>query len=217
MTATLTDPVVEEQVLTALDFDTPPVEVTSSTVTVMGGSSIVYTMPPGAVLTITADNVEWSVAEGEFKFEMAEVQQPKPVTFEMLSKAYITWKPSQCGCGLCQPEHAGTMDPTAKALWVEALRDPSRKQGRGALYRDGLWCALGVLIDVAMKAGVPVSTRLDTSGATLFDGQGGVLPVSVREWAGLRGSPGVDGVAVAALNDMGTPFARIADRIEACL
>jgi hypothetical protein len=211
MTAVITEPVVEAEVLTALDFDTPPVEVTSNVV----ANPVVYTMPPGAVLTISAGNVEWAVAEG--KFEMAEVPEPKPVTFEMLSKAYISWgqiAPKQCDCPLCSRHDGSPMDPTAKALWVEALRDPSRQQGRGALRRGDLWCALGVLIDVAIAAGVKVHQSMDASGATLYDGNGGSLPRAVRQWAGLNGDPSVNGSSVSLCNDSGMSFAVIADLIE---
>jgi len=216
MTATITEPLAEAEVLTALDFATPPVEVKSSTVTVMGGSSIVYNMPPGAVLTISAGNVEWTVPDGGFKFEMAK-QAPAPLSFDDMMKSYTVWQAKPCGCGLCTPMDTGPMDPTAKALWIEALRDPARKQGRGALRQGDLWCALGVLIDVAMKAGVQVREAVDHRGITVYDGLAGSLPLAVREWAGLKGDPGVDGVGVAALNDMGTPFREIARRIERCL
>ena len=215
MTATIAEPVADTEVLTALDFATPPVEVKTSVV----DNKVVYTMPPGAILTISASNVTWSVPEGEVKFEMSEVKADTPIpSFDDLYKSVWAAKaPQQCGCGMCQPAHTGSMNPTAKALWVEALRDPSRKQGRGALRRGDLWCALGVLIDVAMQAGVEVAVSMDVSGATVYDGYGGALPPSVLAWAGLRGNPIVDGVGVAALNDMGRPLAQIADRIEACL
>jgi hypothetical protein len=211
MTATMTDPVVEAEVLTALDFDTPPVEVKTSVV----DNKVIWSMPPGAVLTISAGNVEWTVAEG--KFEMAEVKEQEPLTFEMLSKAYINWgqiTPKPCDCPLCLRHDGSPMDPTAKALWVEALRDPDRKQGRGALRRGDLWCALGVLIDVAIRAGVKVRVSEDSSGATLYDGMGGALPPSVRKWAGLRGDPTANGSPVALMNDSGMTFPVIADLIE---
>jgi hypothetical protein len=49
------------------------------------------------------------------------------------------------------------MNPEIKASWVEALRSEEYKQGANALHRNGTFCCLGVLCDLAEKAGVVTS------------------------------------------------------------
>lgn len=219
MSVGIAEPVVEAEVLTALDFATPPVEVMSSTIKADG---VVYTMPPGSVLTISADNVSWSVAEGEVKFTTEpEVQADEPITFDFLKSYTASMKAaiSGCGCMLCTPPRPERMDPKVKVLWVTALRSKEYVQCRGALRQNGKWCALGVLIDLAMKAGVRLTETVDAaSGSYLYDGNGGSLPEPVRRWAGLRnGDAWVGGESVASANDHGMPFDGIANLIEAHL
>jgi hypothetical protein len=88
--------------------------------------------------------------------------------------------------------------------WVDALRSGEYEQGSGALatYREfdnakgeyGDWvpldkprfCCLGVLCDIAEKNGVTTGTE-DKNGATIsFDGQQGLPPAAVEDWAGVR-------------------------------
>jgi hypothetical protein len=72
------------------------------------------------------------------------------------------------------------MNPEVKSMWVEALRSNDYLQGRGALNRNGLFCCLGVLCDVALKNGIdlPVDRNGDVvsydghSGGASFEGNG---------------------------------------------
>lgn len=41
------------------------------------------------------------------------------------------------------------MDAQLKAKWVEALRGDEYQQGQGSLLREGCYCCLGVLCEVA--------------------------------------------------------------------
>jgi hypothetical protein len=86
------------------------------------------------------------------------------------------------------------MDPQVRALWTQALRDGTRVQGDGALhYQDadgGVWkqCCLGVLCELAAKAGVVnVDSELDRGSVMKsYDGERALLPPSVQAWAGLH-------------------------------
>lgn len=101
------------------------------------------------------------------------------------------------------------MDKEVKALWLEALRSGRYEQATGKLAtvnEDGSksYCCLGVLCDVAVKAGVDVGERVHegymdhyddeepffVEGHIEFDYADAVLPVSVIEWAGLSDSEG---------------------------
>lgn len=127
------------------------------------------------------------------------------------------------------------MNAEIKAQWTAALRGGEYQQGQGLLNADGKLCCLGVLCEVAVKAGI-VDARLDkdadiTSYASKYD----TLPPAVREWAGLPednkfGNPnnptvkvGEDEISLAELNDgeghadHPHSFAEIADLIDAQL
>jgi hypothetical protein len=204
MSTAIAEPVVEAEVLTALDFDTPPVEVSAPPAT-----------PPFKV-GFVPDNLKITWAPSK------EALIKEPLTFEDIEQQMAALKVSvyQCGCFICTQRvgSTGPMNPTAKTLWVEAMRSKEYPQGRGALHQGRVWCALGVLIEVAIKAGVQVTKSIDPStGATGYDGQFGSLPVSVQRWAGLNGNPNVIGSSVAMLNDGGMPFEQIADLVEANL
>lgn len=96
-----------------------------------------------------------------------------------------------------------SMVPSIKAEWVAALESGDYLQGRGNLATvetvtvDDLttevvkWCCLGVLCDLAVKAGVIHATQ--EFGRLRFAGEGSVLPQIVSRWAGLDGedNPGV--------------------------
>jgi len=98
---------------------------------------------------------------------------------------------------------------------VTALRSGEYTQGRGALAvqnEDGVrHCCLGVLCDLAVKAGVNVPVTTAPGGLILFDGSDLVLPFSVQRWADIEGiNPDVSGytprsdgraVTLAELND----------------
>lgn len=127
------------------------------------------------------------------------------------------------------------MNPEIKAQWVAALRSGEYEQAKGVLsiqqpVIDPKWrhCCLGVLCDLAVKAGLPLTVTEDDSltNAALersYDGQTAALPHSVMEWAGLDDIFPVvfieqgDAADLAALNDNGKTFPEIADLIEASL
>lgn len=104
------------------------------------------------------------------------------------------------------------MDPGVKALWLEALRSGKYEQGNSVLRTgDDKYCCLGVLCDIAAKAGIiPEPTvrtgAVDVGGADIsafrfgnetglnqwgYDkdpdesGQLAYLPKSVVAWAGV--------------------------------
>lgn len=93
------------------------------------------------------------------------------------------------------------MNPEVKALWLDALRSGEYEQGQNFLHseKDGkhTYCCLGVLCDLAVKAGVLSETvsmeYVDPDGdedITTLHGYGhetGVLPKVVQKWAGLDG------------------------------
>lgn len=111
-------------------------------------------------------------------------------------------------------------------LWSAALRSDEFEQGRGNLARtshDGSTqhCCLGVLCELAIRAGVPLNVTKDAYGVTYYDGSAGTPPVSVRKWAGLGSSillslPRLGMRPAFELNDTyKMPFAEIADAIDA--
>ena len=131
------------------------------------------------------------------------------------------------------------MDQRVKQLWVDALRSGEYKQGRDALkINDGQgerYCCLGVLCDLyakeypksEFKPAINLAGNYDISGALGFyatDGDSvegfnsGIPPELVCKWANLPSpNPSVDNVngdCLTELNDIGTPFATIADIIE---
>lgn len=95
------------------------------------------------------------------------------------------------------------MNPEVKEQWLRALRSGEYEQGRRYLNNNGKFCCLGVLCDLAEKAGV-VSSRLwvdggpgreDTYSENLTeyvangnDASVSVLPAAVKEWAGIDAS-----------------------------
>lgn len=118
------------------------------------------------------------------------------------------------------------MDPEAKRLWVEALRSGEYKQGVGALNRGDSYCCLGVLCEVAIKAGLPVQVTRGGGCESKacqscpekkwYDKKAGRLPDSVVKWAGLvDADPYVAGRDLSAWNDEErAPFGKIADLID---
>jgi len=101
--------------------------------------------------------------------------------------------------------------------WVRALRSGEYKQGNGSLLRDGNYCCLGVLCDLALKNNVPITVGI-VEGATSFDGKLGVLPNSVKNWAGMNSANG--GLfashrytSLTDENDLGVNFNEIAKLI----
>ena len=84
------------------------------------------------------------------------------------------------------------MNPEIRALWAAALRSGEYVQTQGALsvrQEDGSYhhCCLGVLCDLAAKAGV-VTTRTPPLEQIIMYGHErnvGALPQEVYKWAGL--------------------------------
>ena len=140
------------------------------------------------------------------------------------------------------------MNQDVKDQWLTALRSGDYEQGtRSGLHsRDNKFCCLGVLCDLAVKAGVlPKAVQVggnqnyeyrDTDPKRLNNGQpslnGGYAPYEVMRWAGLSdcnppmtvpdGKQTVpDGKrtdTLALLNDSGNyDFAQLANLIEAQL
>ena len=122
------------------------------------------------------------------------------------------------------------MNEGIKADWLTALRSGEYKQGRDFLkYQDGestSYCCLGVLCELAAKAGIVEKSEMDEDARVhTFDGQSSYLPPKVAVWADIqyqgkiyREATGfVDqrvSVDLADLNDYKLDFAGIADVIE---
>ena len=142
-------------------------------------------------------------------------------------------------------EHKGEkMNPEIKADWLTALRSGEYKQGKGFLKNEdgetARYCCLGVLCELAVKAGVIEESEKDEdefvhSFSSSPPNGGGLshsssyLPRGVAEWAGIHyqgkishGPVETDGwsgaarvrVDLADLNDYKLDFAGIADVIE---
>lgn len=117
------------------------------------------------------------------------------------------------------------MNEEIKGNWVSALKSGDYTQGDGHLKRGDKYCCLGVLCDLAAKAGV-VETDEHVYDGTFYravndpyDGSTLVLPEAVMEWAGLDSrNPVVDTEdgqeSLADLNDGEVPFSEIADIID---
>lgn len=105
-------------------------------------------------------------------------------------------------------------------LWVEAL--PKYKQGYSYLRQEDNFCCLGVLCHLASQAGVCKEKEHEPTGTLSvfgYDGDTGVLPASVKEWAGLHsviGSIIIRGGSrsLVQLNDSGASFEVIAETIR---
>lgn len=102
--------------------------------------------------------------------------------------------------------------------WVAALRSGKYKQGKGALHRKNgdKFCCLGVLCNLAVKAGVIAAPKLISDGQFSYEGRAGTLPTKVTTWAKLR-SPNGDNRfwnSLDAMNDDGKRFSTIAKFIE---
>lgn len=86
------------------------------------------------------------------------------------------------------------MNPEIKAQWDAALRSGEYQQTQGWLRTDEGYCCLGVLTDLAVKAGIGewVEVRDDRFGfvarvdPSIGAPEMGVLPLAVQQWAGLH-------------------------------
>jgi hypothetical protein len=114
------------------------------------------------------------------------------------------------------------MNPEVRAQWCAALRSGDYQQAKRALRRGDSYCCLGVLCDLAVRAGVlddATPARFDPDhrpGRMQYDGRSDYLPPSVQKWAGLSEDDPVLGAArsLATANDAGCSFAEIADLID---
>lgn len=108
----------------------------------------------------------------------------------------------------------------AKA-WVEALRSGKYEQGKNRLCKDGKYCCLGVLCEVAIEQGLDLK-RKDIGGMIHYgtseeEGNTAMLPVEVLVWAEMRTGYGDYDNGEGALssdNDRGKSFEEIAAIIE---
>jgi hypothetical protein len=114
------------------------------------------------------------------------------------------------------------MDRAKAKLWTTALRSGEFYQGRGALQDcSGQYCCLGVLGMVAKREGLQIDIVQDEDNDTLFDGNYGSLPSTIRLWAGMSSSHGDYGIdenyesALSTDNDLfHLTFDQIADIID---
>jgi hypothetical protein len=128
------------------------------------------------------------------------------------------------------------MNQEIKAQWVTALRSGDYKQGTSVLHRvtngEDTYCCLGVLCDLAEKAGVSVSRHNRSSCScsmcngdrvVTYGGMDDFLPGIVKDWAGLDSPNPTTSVQVedtntnaslSYLNDNGKTFEEIAAIIE---
>lgn len=106
------------------------------------------------------------------------------------------------------------MNPEIKQQWVAALRSGEYKQGDAYLRQGDSFCCLGVLCDVAVKAGLNVHVK-SSAVSTLYDGHSAFLPDSVQDWAGLAScDPRAGNMELSTRNDTGSTFEEIADLID---
>lgn len=118
------------------------------------------------------------------------------------------------------------MDAVVKQDWVKALESGEYEQGHGYLNNHGKYCCLGVLCDLAEKAGVVKTDNSGNKGKVWYEAVSDpydentlVLPDAVMEWAGLDSKNPivqVDGESksLADVNDDGEPFSVIARIID---
>lgn len=105
--------------------------------------------------------------------------------------------------------------------WVAALRSGQYKQGTSNLVVRGKkadqFCCLGVLCDMAVRAGVIPEPELpEERYAYSYEGKTGLPPRKVLKWVGLATDEGrsLGLPSLASLNDEGKKFSTIAKIIE---
>jgi hypothetical protein len=123
------------------------------------------------------------------------------------------------------------VNPEVKTKWVAALRSGEYEQTTGTLSRDGAYCCLGVLCELAIKDGVEIEKHPTPGASTRYGESVGVLPWRVVSWAGVPDcDPDVqvppkdddqfatdEWQALSGVNDGGASFELIADLIEKSL
>jgi hypothetical protein len=112
------------------------------------------------------------------------------------------------------------LKPEIKRKWLAALRSGEFKQGQGALYRDGLYCCLGVLCEVVAKeqgydfdefANEEQEMPNEVLVATVF----GDKPRATWEWKVTPHRVNARPTTLPVLNDSGEfTFGQIANLIE---
>lgn len=95
------------------------------------------------------------------------------------------------------------MDKELKEKWIAALRGGDYRQGHRFLYKDGAYCCLGVLHELATGETPPTSWSSKPQVLRFID-----EPIEQH----LGGS--CAHTALVAMNDNGKSFAEIADWIE---
>lgn len=108
------------------------------------------------------------------------------------------------------------MKPEIKKAWIADLRANRDKQGRGFLRKDGRFCCLGRLCELAVKAGI-LTHRTEGYYAPSIGEENFLLPLEVQKWAGVSGNAGIfraGRYSLAGENDNGKTFDEIADIIE---
>lgn len=113
------------------------------------------------------------------------------------------------------------MKKSIATKWVKALRSGKYEQGTGRLRGDEGFCCLGVLCDLAVKAGVIEEPTMQYGIAfygTDEDHDDENLPAIVMKWAGMKTDSGErkgTRVALTHLNDESMySFDKIANVIE---
>lgn len=119
------------------------------------------------------------------------------------------------------------MNPEIKALWLTALRSGEYRQGKGALHnrQSRSFCCLGVLCDLAEKAGIVESRALIHAKLTGYgkDRAISTLPMEVMVWAEMPDAVGLlrrplgaeEYDSLVTVNDeAGYAFEQVADVIE---
>lgn len=119
--------------------------------------------------------------------------------------------------------------------WVAALRSGNYRQGIHHLNRNGQFCCLGVLCELAMEELPELERTVHDDGEVDYDGAAQVLPTRVAEWLGfpindsrdsesyagywanplvITPSDAGDPRSLAEMNDSLVSFHMIADAIE---
>ena len=130
------------------------------------------------------------------------------------------------------------MKPEIKAKWVAALRSGEYAQGTCCLMQNTstgpMFCCLGVLCDLAVKAGAEVTWECSNfngfeiwyaaASTNCHDKHSEMLPACVQQWAGLNNVDPTVHLSqfarkpITQVNDRERySFSRIADLIEAQL
>jgi hypothetical protein len=116
------------------------------------------------------------------------------------------------------------MKEEIKAQWVAALRSGRYEQTQGRLQRDGSFCCMGVLCELAVEAGVIPSPVFvpPISGGSEVAAYGrseltGSPPAEVWDWSGFEALGVVDELAMELMarnDELDQSFEEIADYIE---